>query len=111
MLLALATITGTASASDEVCLEGYVIDTFCLGVGFFPHVTTRSLHYPEVHSVHCMIDDVPCIGSGFEMVVPTSEAIGPLAQARTAAKKPLSPYCRAYKFDKGAYLTLNLLGT
>ena len=101
-LALLAATSSTASAQqqigDEVCYEGYIMDTYCSQVGFFPHATTRSLTKPEVHTVHCLIDDVSCINSGFEVLKFENDS------------SKTSPYCRAYKFnDVGNQILIHMM--
>lgn len=94
-LLAIITLFSSpshvAAEGEEICIEGFIIDTYCLAVGFFPHTTTRALHAPAKHSVHCLIDDANCINSGFEVLADK--------QADFVAGSSTSPYCRAYKLD------------
>lgn len=84
----LVTVASGLEIGQEVCYEGYVVDTYCNAVGFFPHSTVRSLSAPETHTVHCLIDDTSCIQSGYEIVIP-----GDGDASRT------SSFCRAYKLN------------
>lgn len=80
---------------DKVCYEGYVMDLYCSEVGFFPHSTIRTLHAPADHTVHCLIDDVLCIQSGFELLQdPTTTTTDSGTNTTT------SPYCRAYRLNQ-----------
>ncbi|CAB9515782.1 b561 and DOMON domain-containing protein [Seminavis robusta] len=80
--------TSTASAfqvGDEICVEGYVMDFFCIERGTLldnPRVMT--LEEPERHSVHCLVDIRPCFNSPFEVLyqLPDSQITSNLRYAR-----------------------------
>ena len=73
LLLILAAITswGGANAAREVCVEGFVMDKFCIDRGtLFDDRSVRTLENPEKHSVHCLVDVSLCYNSGFNILMP-----------------------------------------
>ena len=70
----------------EVCVVGYIMDTFCIERGTLldnPSLTT--LEHPDKHTVHCLVDVPRCYESGFEVLALPS--------------KSDTIYCRALKLD------------
>ena len=56
---------------DEVCIGGYVMDTFCINLGVLldnPSFRTLSPDGPPNHSVHCLVDVSVCRNSPFEFL-------------------------------------------
>ena len=77
----------------KVCLTGYVMDKYCSERGVLPGGgTTQTLEHPELHFVHCLVDDARCYTSGFEVLAPAATGDG---------------YCRA--FDLGSAGTAAVL--
>ena len=73
LLLLLAAITswGGADAAREVCVEGFVMDTFCIKRGtLLDNPSVKTLENPEKHSVHCLVDVSVCYKSGFNILQP-----------------------------------------
>ena len=73
LLLLLAAITswGRANAAREVCVEGFVMDTFCIKRGtLLDNPSVKTLENPEKHSVHCLVDVSVCVNSGFNILQP-----------------------------------------
>ena len=73
LLLLLAAITswGGANAAREVCVEGFVMDKFCIDRGtLLDNPTVKTLENPEKHSVHCLVDVSVCYKSGFNILLP-----------------------------------------
>ena len=73
LLLLLAAITswGGANAAREVCVEGFVMDKFCIDRGtLLDNPTVKTLENPEKHSVHCLVDISVCYESGFNILLP-----------------------------------------
>ena len=71
LLLAIITSWGGANAAKVVCVEGFVMDKFCIDRGTLldnPSVTT--LENPEKHTVHCLVDVRACYSSGFNLLLP-----------------------------------------
>lgn len=63
---------GTISfvSSNEICIRGYVMDTFCIERGFlFDKPNVMTLVNPELHSAHCLIDVPQCLNS-YEILKP-----------------------------------------
>lgn len=64
-----AAMNNTLAIDDLICIEGFVMDRFCIDRGTLvdnPQVET--LVEPEVHSVHCLIDVSSCINSEYEIL-------------------------------------------
>ena len=73
LLLLLAAITswGGANAAREVCVEGFVMDKFCIDRGtLLDKPRVKTLENPEMHSVHCLVDISRCVNSGFNILQP-----------------------------------------
>ena len=73
LLLLLAAITSWrgANAAREVCVEGFVMDTFCINLGtLLDNPSVKTLENPEKHSVHCLVDVSVCYNSGFNILQP-----------------------------------------
>jgi hypothetical protein len=71
---------------EEICVSGYLSDTYCIEQGVFldkPNVS--SLMYPELHTAHCLLDPPQCVAS-FEILKPPEEKGG--------------NYTRWYKLDE-----------
>mmetsp|Transcript_11713 Transcript_11713/g.21339 ORF Transcript_11713/g.21339 Transcript_11713/m.21339 type:complete len:342 (+) Transcript_11713:52-1077(+) len=81
---------------DSICFQGYVMDKYCIDRGtMLDNPSKETLVYPELHSVHCLVDVPICYSSGFEMLKDPEESGG--------------VYCRAYELDAGGNdLTLQL---
>mmetsp|Transcript_5267 Transcript_5267/g.9346 ORF Transcript_5267/g.9346 Transcript_5267/m.9346 type:complete len:1208 (+) Transcript_5267:170-3793(+) len=61
-------------AGQSIELQGaFISDQFCLQRGTFLDNNLPSLEQPELHTVHCLIDPPPCIGSPFEVLLPPAE--------------------------------------
>lgn len=73
------------AATVEVCVEGYIIDFYCLNRGAFLDTDLPPLEKPGEHTVHCLVDVERCYTSGFEVVI--EEESG-------------SSHCRAFKLDE-----------
>jgi len=60
----------TTQVGDEVCIEGYIMDSFCIERGtLFDNPSVNTLEGPEVHSIHCLVDVPQCVNSPFEILV------------------------------------------
>ena len=74
-ILFLLTITSHAEITnlkvgDEICAEGFVLDTFCIQRNtLLDNPTVFSLQEPEQHSLHCLVDVASCYTSPFEILV------------------------------------------
>lgn len=55
---------------DEVCIEGFVMDFFCIDRGtLLDNPTIETLVNPGRHSVHCLVDVRSCVRSPFEILI------------------------------------------
>lgn len=60
---------GYPDADGNVCIEGYLMDVFCIERGtLLDNPDFRTLEHPEEHSVHCLVDVDFCYESGFEVL-------------------------------------------
>ena len=72
LLLAAFTSWGDANAAREVCVEGFVMDKFCIARGtLLDNPKFKTLENPEKHSVHCLVDVFQCYDSGFNILQPS----------------------------------------
>jgi hypothetical protein len=54
---------------DEVCITGYVMDTFCIERGtLLDNASVTTMKNPELHSYHCLLDVPVCYQSGFNVL-------------------------------------------
>jgi len=54
---------------DVICTGGYIMDSFCIDrVTLFDNPGVVTLEGPDQHSVHCLVDVSPCVGSRFEVL-------------------------------------------
>jgi hypothetical protein len=77
----LAAAAATANAQLEVgqqfCVEGFVMDFFCINRGtLLDNPSVVSLEQPGLHSVHCLIDVNSCNTSPYEVLVDPNDSIG-----------------------------------
>jgi len=57
-------------AGDNICVEGFIMDFFCIDRGtLLDAPTVKTLVNPELHSIHCLIDVNSCVTSPFEVLV------------------------------------------
>ena len=71
LLLAAITSLGGANAAREICVEGFVMDKFCIDRGtLLDKPRVKTLENPEKHSVHCLVDISQCYNSGFNILQP-----------------------------------------
>ncbi len=60
-----------ARAGDEVCVQGFIMDRYCIDLGvLFENraIATLGATGPLSHSVHCLIDVPHCLASSFEVL-------------------------------------------
>lgn len=60
-----------AQAGDEVCVQGFIMDRYCIDLGvLFENraIATLGATGPVDHSVHCLIDVPHCLTSSFEVL-------------------------------------------
>eukprot|EP00592_Proboscia_alata_P000453 CAMPEP_0194370940 /NCGR_PEP_ID=MMETSP0174-20130528/19281_1 /TAXON_ID=216777 /ORGANISM="Proboscia alata, Strain PI-D3" /LENGTH=373 /DNA_ID=CAMNT_0039148687 /DNA_START=186 /DNA_END=1307 /DNA_ORIENTATION=+ len=56
---------------DNICVQGFIMDTYCIELGNLldnPKVVTLSPNGPTDHSVHCLLDVRQCYTSRFEVL-------------------------------------------
>lgn len=71
-LLAAAEEGAAVSVGDEICIGGYVMDTYCINLGnLLDNSAVRTLgpDGPIKHSVHCLVDVGRCYNSPFNVLV------------------------------------------
>lgn len=59
------------SVGDEICISGYIMDTYCIDLGVLldaQQFSTLSPEGPPNHSVHCLIDVSWCNESPYEVL-------------------------------------------
>lgn len=72
--------------SQEVCLEGFIMDQYCIDRGtLLDDPGTDTLDEPELHSVHCLVDISSCTNSGYEIL--------------TDPQPGSTKYCRTFRLD------------
>jgi hypothetical protein len=82
--VALCCITTATAETKEVCVVGYVMDTFCIDRGtLLDNPSVKTLEHPEKHTIHCLVDVPRCYDSGFEILSPSND----------------TKYCRGFKLD------------
>uniref|UniRef100_A0A0G4HUF8 Cytochrome b561 domain-containing protein n=1 Tax=Chromera velia CCMP2878 TaxID=1169474 RepID=A0A0G4HUF8_9ALVE len=87
LLLTIPVLLFTVSVGEDVCVEGFVMDTFCADRGrLLDSPGTDALTMPEQHSLHCLVDVQICYASGFEV----------LESPRSGS----NVYCRVFKLDR-----------
>ena len=53
----------------NVCIVGYVMDTFCINRGtLLDNPSVKTLRNPELHTIHCLVDVSRCRNSGYEVL-------------------------------------------
>lgn len=69
ILMGALLLSETFGQEDEVCIAGYVMDTFCIERGtLLDDPGTNTLESPSAHTAHCLIDIPSCIASGYEVL-------------------------------------------
>lgn len=74
LMLAAAAAPVSTSAQEieigqEICVTGYIMDTFCINLGRLLDDRDRNaLLHPEDHSFHCLLDVGVCFNSGFQVL-------------------------------------------
>ena len=54
---------------DQVCVEGFIMDNFCIDLGvLLDNNSVQTLRNPERHSVHCLVDVYICYSSGYAVL-------------------------------------------
>lgn len=78
LVVASACLLGASEAAlqagDTICVEGYVMDFFCINRGtLLDNPSVRTLEGPGEHSVHCLVDVNSCVTSPFEILLDPKE--------------------------------------
>jgi len=72
VIIAIFVLGAQSQSSDIVCVEGFVMDLYCINRGtLLDAPNTKTLEEPNQHSVHCLVDVERCRVSGYEILVPT----------------------------------------
>lgn len=122
VLAATVTKTNALAVGDEICIEGFVMDLFCIKRGtLFDNPSVVTLANPERHSVHCLVDVTQCLASPFEVLFELPEPEGNirfsrgwrlddqskeeiLTLARAVGRIAASPGCTTCTEDNGGSL-------
>eukprot|EP00339_Tiarina_fusa_P018010 CAMPEP_0117050724 /NCGR_PEP_ID=MMETSP0472-20121206/35021_1 /TAXON_ID=693140 ORGANISM="Tiarina fusus, Strain LIS" /NCGR_SAMPLE_ID=MMETSP0472 /ASSEMBLY_ACC=CAM_ASM_000603 /LENGTH=390 /DNA_ID=CAMNT_0004764613 /DNA_START=101 /DNA_END=1273 /DNA_ORIENTATION=+ len=76
-LLASSTDAAALEVGKKICVEGFVMDFFCINRGtLLDRPSVKTLEQPGVHSVHCLIDVGSCVNSPFEVLIDPPAAAG-----------------------------------
>ncbi|KAL7425432.1 hypothetical protein ACHAXM_000012, partial [Skeletonema potamos] len=60
---------GAIRVGDDICITGYIIDSYCIELGhFLDNDDVVTLREPEQHSFHCLLDVPVCYNSGFNVL-------------------------------------------
>jgi len=75
LLLLLLASSSAAAASDIInkgdciCTEGYIMDQYCIQTGrLLDNWEVNTLEQPGEHSLHCLLDVLWCVDSGFTVL-------------------------------------------
>lgn len=62
--------THALEVGDQVCVQGFVMDFFCIERGrLLDKPSLRTLEFPDRHSVYCLVDVSSCLRSPFEILL------------------------------------------
>ena len=71
LLVLLATTSWDLVSAKDVCVEGFVMDKYCIDLGvLLDNRAVRTLENPEKHSVHCLVDVSLCLNTEFNILLP-----------------------------------------
>ena len=78
MVFSAAATTKTVAdldVGDKICVEGFVMDYFCIARGRLLDSGLPTLEQPDRHTVHCLLDVNSCINdrSPFEILIDPME--------------------------------------
>lgn len=69
VVLLVAPPSFAVSVGERGCIEGFVMDYYCLELGYLlDNPTVDPLEGPDRHSVHCLIEVSSCVNSRFEIL-------------------------------------------
>ena len=97
LVLAAAEEGAAVSVGDEICIGGYVMDTYCINLGnLLDNSAVRTLgpDGPIKHSVHCLVDVGRCYKSAFNVLVELEN--GDYASAWQMGKKLNFQSCMSF---------------
>lgn len=71
----IATTVANLEVGDKICIEGYIMDFFCINRGRLLDRGLKTLEFPHRHSLHCLLDVGSCINdrSPFEILIDPKE--------------------------------------
>ena len=70
-MLAMASLPSSMVEARDVCIEGFVMDKYCINLGvLLDNRAVTTLENPELHSVHCLVDVKLCTDTKFTILVP-----------------------------------------
>ena len=58
---------------DQLCIQGFIMDYFCIKSVNMIDNGRATLEEPETHSVHCLVDVGICLNSAFEVLISSTE--------------------------------------
>ncbi|CAB9496618.1 Eukaryotic cytochrome b561 [Seminavis robusta] len=64
------------SVGQNIIVEGYVMDQFCIDQGFFLDTKLPTLTSADLHTFHCLLDPAQCYESTFEILTDPDYAAG-----------------------------------
>lgn len=64
------------AAGQEISIEGYVTDQFCIQRGSFLDTGLVTLENADMHTFHCLLDPPPCLDSPFEILIDPDHSSG-----------------------------------
>ena len=82
LLLGVAAANDVVKVGDEICVEGLIMDYFCINLGFMLDSGKTTLEQPATHTVHCLVDVRDCRESPFEVLIDPVNGGGGLCIAR-----------------------------
>jgi hypothetical protein len=68
---------------QQIQVEGYIIDRFCITRGTFVDTNLPVLENANQHTVHCLIDEPDCLNSPFELLLDPLSLGGPYTRGYT----------------------------
>jgi len=71
ILAALSPVRGL-QVGDELCIQGFIMDYFCIDNVRMIDNGRRTLEEPDRHTVHCLVDVGICLNTAFEVLVESS---------------------------------------
>lgn len=65
-----------ANIDDNICIRGYIMDTYCIDLGVLldmQSISTLSAQGPPSHSLHCLLDVELCYTTPYEVLNPLED--------------------------------------